>query len=29
VAAIAVHLAGDESGFTTGIAYVADGGFTL
>jgi 2-keto-3-deoxy-L-fuconate dehydrogenase len=29
VAAIAVHLAGDESGFTTGIAYAADGGFTL
>jgi hypothetical protein len=25
----AVHLAGDESAFTTGIAYVVDGGFTL
>jgi 2-keto-3-deoxy-L-fuconate dehydrogenase len=29
VAAVAVHLAGDESAFTTGIAYVVDGGFTL
>jgi 2-keto-3-deoxy-L-fuconate dehydrogenase len=29
VAAVAVHLAGDEAGFTTGIAYVIDGGFTL
>jgi 2-keto-3-deoxy-L-fuconate dehydrogenase len=29
VAAIAVHLAGDESGFTTGSAYFVDGGFTL
>jgi 2-keto-3-deoxy-L-fuconate dehydrogenase len=29
VAAAAVHLAGDESAFTTGIAYVVDGGFTL
>jgi 2-keto-3-deoxy-L-fuconate dehydrogenase len=29
VAAVAVHLAGDESGFTTGIGYIIDGGFTL
>lgn len=29
VAALAVHLAGDESGYTTGVAYVIDGGFTL
>jgi len=29
VAGAAVHLAGDESAFTTGIAYVVDGGFTL
>jgi 2-keto-3-deoxy-L-fuconate dehydrogenase len=29
VAAVAVHLAGDESAFTTGIAYSVDGGFTL
>jgi 2-keto-3-deoxy-L-fuconate dehydrogenase len=29
VAAVAVHLASDESGFTTGIAYAIDGGFTL
>ena len=29
VAAVAVHLAGDESGFTTGISYFIDGGFTL
>jgi 2-keto-3-deoxy-L-fuconate dehydrogenase len=29
VAAVAVHLAGDESAFTTGCAYVVDGGFTL
>jgi 2-keto-3-deoxy-L-fuconate dehydrogenase len=29
VAAVAVHLAGDESGFTTGLAYFVDGGFTL
>src|SRR3982751_1935065 len=29
VAAVAVHLASDESAFTTGIAYVVDGGFTL
>lgn len=29
VAAVAVHLAGDESAFTTGTAYVVDGGFTL
>jgi 2-keto-3-deoxy-L-fuconate dehydrogenase len=29
VAAVAVHLAGDESAFTTGVAYIVDGGFTL
>jgi 2-keto-3-deoxy-L-fuconate dehydrogenase len=29
VAAVAVHLAGDESGFTTGTGYIIDGGFTL
>ena len=29
VAAVALHLAGDESGFTTGVAYLVDGGFTL
>jgi hypothetical protein len=29
VAASAVHLAGDASASTTGIAHVADGGFTL
>lgn len=29
VAAVAVHLAGDESAFTTGTAYIVDGGFTL
>jgi len=29
VAAVAVHLAGDESAFTTGVAYLVDGGFTL
>jgi 2-keto-3-deoxy-L-fuconate dehydrogenase len=29
VAAIAVHLAGDESSFTTGASYFVDGGFTL
>jgi 2-keto-3-deoxy-L-fuconate dehydrogenase len=29
VAAVAVHLASDESGFTTGIGYIIDGGFTL
>ena len=29
VAAVAVHLAGDESAFTSGIAYFVDGGFTL
>ena len=29
VAAVALHLASDEAGFTTGIAYVVDGGFTL
>ncbi len=29
VAALAVYLAGDESAFTTGVAHVIDGGFTL
>lgn len=29
IAAIAVHLAADESGFTTGMTYVVDGGMTL
>jgi 2-keto-3-deoxy-L-fuconate dehydrogenase len=29
IAAIAVYLAGDESAFTTGSAFVVDGGFTL
>lgn len=29
VAAVAVHLASDESAFTSGIAYFVDGGFTL
>jgi 2-keto-3-deoxy-L-fuconate dehydrogenase len=29
VAALAIYLAGDESAFTTGGAYVIDGGFTL
>jgi 2-keto-3-deoxy-L-fuconate dehydrogenase len=29
VASLAVYLAGDESAFTTGAAYVVDGGFTL
>jgi len=29
VAAVAVHFAGDESGFTTGTGYIIDGGFTL
>jgi len=29
VAAVAVHLAGDESAFTTGSSYFVDGGFTL
>lgn len=29
VAAVAVHLAGDESSFTTGSSYIIDGGFTL
>ncbi len=29
IAAIAVHLASDESGFTTGIEYIVDGAMTL
>jgi len=29
IAALAVYLAGDESAFTTGQAYLADGGFAL
>jgi len=29
MAAVAVHLASDESAFTTGTAVIADGGFTL
>jgi 2-keto-3-deoxy-L-fuconate dehydrogenase len=29
VAALAVHLAGDESAFTTGAVYVIDGGWTM
>lgn len=29
IAALAVHLASDESGFTTGSVYIADGGMTL
>ena len=29
IAAIATHLASDESGFTTGITYVVDGGMTV
>ena len=29
IAAVAVHLAGDESAFTTGIIISADGGFSL
>ena len=29
VAAVAIHFAGDESGFTTGTGYIIDGGFTL
>jgi 2-keto-3-deoxy-L-fuconate dehydrogenase len=29
IAALAVHLAGDESSYTTGSVYMADGGFSL
>jgi 2-keto-3-deoxy-L-fuconate dehydrogenase len=29
IAMLAVHLAGDESSFTTGSVYMADGGFSL
>ena len=29
IAALAVHLASDESAFTTGQAFIADGGMTL
>lgn len=29
IAMLAVHLAGDESSFTTGSVYIADGGFSL
>jgi hypothetical protein len=29
VAAVAVHFASDESGFTTGTGYIIDGGFML
>jgi 2-keto-3-deoxy-L-fuconate dehydrogenase len=29
IAALAVYLASDESGFTTGLAHIIDGGFTL
>jgi 2-keto-3-deoxy-L-fuconate dehydrogenase len=29
IAALAVYLAGDESSYTTGQAYLADGGFAL
>jgi 2-keto-3-deoxy-L-fuconate dehydrogenase len=29
VAALAVHLASDESGFTTGATHIIDGGFSL
>ena len=29
IAALAVYLASDESAFTTGVAHVIDGGWTL
>jgi 2-keto-3-deoxy-L-fuconate dehydrogenase len=29
IAALAVHLAGDESAYTTGAVFMADGGFSL
>jgi 2-keto-3-deoxy-L-fuconate dehydrogenase len=29
IAALAVYLASDESAFTTGIAHLIDGGWTL
>ena len=29
IAALAVYLASDESGFTTGAVHIADGGFSL
>jgi 2-keto-3-deoxy-L-fuconate dehydrogenase len=29
IASLAVYLAGDESSFTTGVAHVIDGGWTL
>jgi 2-keto-3-deoxy-L-fuconate dehydrogenase len=29
VAALALHLASDESGFTTGAIHIVDGGFSL
>jgi 2-keto-3-deoxy-L-fuconate dehydrogenase len=29
IASLAVHLAGDESSYTTGSVYMADGGFSL
>ena len=29
IAALAVHLAADESAYTTGAVFIADGGITL